>query len=131
VLANRHRVCVYDRANVGHSDPVGGRLTGRDSAEDLHALLRSAEVPGPYVLLGASLGGAIADIFAAAHPKEVAGMFLLDSTLPDYLDMYKRLFPPGSGPQPNEWRKEAERLDRLETFRQAGQIQARRARGFQ
>jgi pimeloyl-ACP methyl ester carboxylesterase len=128
LLDDRHRVCVYDRANVGRSDPVGGRLTGRDSAEDLHALLESADVPGPYVLLGASLGGAISDIYAATYPKEVAGMVLLDSTLPPYLDMYKRLFPPGAGPQPNQWRNEAERLDRLATFRQAGEIQGRRPR---
>ena len=123
LLDDRQRVCVYDRANVGRSESVGGPLTGRDSARDLHALLRAADVPGPYVLLGASLGGAIADIYAAKYPKEVAGMVLLDSTLPAYLDMYKRQFPPGSGPQPNEWKNEAELLDRLATFRQAGEIQ--------
>lgn len=126
LLGARRRVCVYDRANVGRSDSVRGRLTGRDSAEDLHALLRSAGVKGPHVLLGASLGGAISDLYAAAYPKDVAGMVLLDSTLPAYLDMYKRLFPPGSGPQPGEWRQEAEHLDRLATFRQAGEVQGQR-----
>ncbi|MDP8942539.1 MAG: alpha/beta hydrolase [Actinomycetota bacterium] len=126
LLANRHRVCVYDRANVGRSDAVRGPLTGRDSAKDLHALLDAARVRGPYVLLGASLGGAIADIYAARYPDEVAGLVLLDSTLPAYLRMYRRLFPPGAGPQPGEWRNEAERLDRLTTFRQAGTIQRRR-----
>ena len=123
LLADHHRVCVYDRANVGRSDSVPGPLTGRDSAKDLHALLAAAGVRGPFVLLGASLGGAIADIYAATYPRDVAGMVLLDSTLPAYLDMYKRLYPPGSGPQPGEWRNEAERLDRLTTFRQAGTVQ--------
>ena len=127
-LDERHRVCVYDRANVGRSDSVGGPLTGSDSARDLHTLLRSAKVPGPYVLLGQSLGGAISDLYAAAYPAEVAGMLLLDSTVPAYLDMYKRLYPPGSGPQPGEWRREAERLDRLATFREAGKIQSRKAK---
>ncbi len=126
LLDDHNRVCVYDRANVGRSDPVPGPLTGRDSAKDLHALLGAARVRGPYVLLGASLGGAIADIYAASWPKDVAGMVLLDSTLPAYLDMYRRLYPPGSGPQPGEWRHEAERLDRLATFRQAGTIQGER-----
>lgn len=128
LLDDHHRVCAYDRANVGRSDPVPGRVTGRASAEDLHALLRSAGVKPPYVLLGASLGGAISDLYAAAYPEEVAGMVLLDSTLPAYLDMYERLFPPGSGPQPGEWKQEAERLDRLATFRQAGQVQKLRPR---
>lgn len=125
-LDGDHRVCVYDRANVGRSDSMPGPLTGESSAKDLHALLASADVRGPYVLLGASLGGAIADIYAAAYPADVAGMVLLDSTLPPYLGMYKRLFPPGSGPQPGEWKGEAERLDRLTTFRQAGKIQGRK-----
>lgn len=123
LLEARHRVCVYDRANVGRSDSVPGRVTGRDSAKDLHALIGSAGLKGPFVLLGSSLGGAISDLYAAAYPRDVAGMVLLDSTLPAYLEMYKRLYPPGSGPQPGEWKREAERLDRLATFRQARQVQ--------
>lgn len=128
LLEDRYRFCAYDRANVGLSDSVGGPLTGEDSARDLHALLRAADVPGPYVLLGGSLGGAIADIYAASYPEDVAGMVLLDSSLPAYLDMYKRLFPPGAGPQPGDWKREAEKLDKLTTFRQAGTFQQRRAR---
>lgn len=128
LLEDDRRVCVYDRANVGRSDKVRGRVTGRDSAKDLHALLEVAKVRGPYVLVGQSLGGAISDLYAAAYPSEVAGMVLLDSTLPAYLGMYKRLYPPGSGPQPDEWKHETERLDRLATFRQTGTIQHRSAR---
>ncbi len=101
-------------------------MTGKDSARDLHALLGAARIRPPYVLLGASLGGAIADIYAARYPKDVAGMVLLDSTLPDYLEMYRRFFPRGAGPQPGEWKREAEMLDRLTTFRQAGTIQDRK-----
>ena len=127
LLEKRHRVCTYDRANVARSDSLPGPLTGTDSAKDLHLLLGAAQVGGPYVLLGASLGGAIADIYAARYPDEVAGMVLLDSTLPAYLDVYERLYPPGSGPQPGEWKQEAERLDRLATFEEAGRIQGRRA----
>lgn len=126
LLDGQYRVCAYDRANVGLSDSVRGPLTGKDSAKDLHALLAAADVPGPYVLLGGSLGGSIADIYAASYPDDVAGMVLLDSSLPAYLGMYKRLFPPGAGPQPGDWRSEAEKVDRLSTYRQAGTIQGRR-----
>lgn len=128
LLAARHRICVYDRANVGLSGTVPGPLTGKSSVKDLHALLAAAHLKGPYVLLGASIGGAIADIYAATYPKDVAGMVLLDSTVPAYLGIYKRLYEPGFGPKPGEWRKESERLDRLTTFRQAAPIQARRAK---
>ncbi len=119
ILHDRYQVCVYDRANVGRSDEVPGRLTGEASVRDLHALLGSAGVEGPYVLLGPTTGGAIADLYAARYPKDVAGMVLLASTLPAY---------PGIGavPRPGEWRTEAEHLDRLATFRQVGQVQGQR-----
>ncbi len=72
-------------------------MTGKDSARICTRCSRSP----PYVLLvGASLGGAIPDIYAARYPKDVAGMIVLDSTLPDYLEMYRRFFPRGAGPQP-------------------------------
>jgi len=119
ILADRYRVCAYDRANVGRSDRVPGRLTGDDSVRDLHALLGSAGVKGPYVLLGPTTGGAIADLYAARYPKEVAGMVLLASTLPPYLEI-------GAISRPGNWRTEAEHLDRLTTFRQLGQVQAQR-----
>ena len=59
LLSDDVRVCIYDRANVGNSEAVTGRQTGADSVRDLHALLEAADVPGPYVLLGASFGGLI------------------------------------------------------------------------
>lgn len=120
-LDDRYRVCVYDRANVGRSDDVPGRLTGMDSVKDLHALLGSAGVKGPYVLLGSTLGGAISDLYAARYPKDVAGMVLLASTLPAELEM-------GGGPPPGGWRTETEHVDRPATYRQAGRIQAERRR---
>ena len=55
--ARRLRVCRYDRANVGDSGTVAGEQTADDAVADLHALLQAADVPGPYVLLGASSVG--------------------------------------------------------------------------
>jgi pimeloyl-ACP methyl ester carboxylesterase len=49
-------------------------------AADLHALLRAASVPAPYVLVGHSLGGIVARRFCARHPDAVAGMLLADSS---------------------------------------------------
>ena len=74
------RVCSYDRANLGMSDPDPGPRTTKDLADDLVTLLHVAEVPGPYVFVGGSLGGNIIGLVAANHPKEVAGLVFVDST---------------------------------------------------
>jgi pimeloyl-ACP methyl ester carboxylesterase len=75
------RTCVYDRAEVGWSNPPPrSRRTPDISAADLHALLSTAGVPPPYVLVGHSIGGIIARRFYAQHPNLVAGMVLVDSS---------------------------------------------------
>jgi pimeloyl-ACP methyl ester carboxylesterase len=70
------RVCRYDRANTGGSDPAPLPRSGRDVAADLHALLAEAHVPGPYVLVGEGLGGLFVRLYAAAYPNDVVGMVL-------------------------------------------------------
>jgi pimeloyl-ACP methyl ester carboxylesterase len=78
--ARDSRVCVYDRAGRGWSDPADTPLDGARVATDLHTLLTRAHVPGPYVLAGHSFGGLYAMTFAARFPEEVAGLVLVDST---------------------------------------------------
>jgi pimeloyl-ACP methyl ester carboxylesterase len=87
-----YRFCAYDRANAGRSDNVRGPLTGKTSARDLDRLLQAAEIEPPYVLLAASFGGLVADIYAATHPDEVVGMVQLDTGIPDEIDL-EYLFP--------------------------------------
>jgi pimeloyl-ACP methyl ester carboxylesterase len=79
------RVCSYDRANTagGASDPAPTPRTGADVVADLHALLTVAGVPGPYVLVGHSLGGHFARLYAGAYPDEVAGLVLVDPSHED------------------------------------------------
>jgi len=76
------RVYAYDRAGYGWSDPPrranGPRIASR-LAEELRALLRAAEVPGPYILVGHSFGGYVARLYAERWPVEVAGLVMLDS----------------------------------------------------
>jgi pimeloyl-ACP methyl ester carboxylesterase len=79
-VAAHTRVCVYDRAGRGWSDPSDATQDGEQIATDLHTLLHRAQVPGPYVLAGHSFGGLYVRTFAARYPNEVAGMVLIDST---------------------------------------------------
>jgi pimeloyl-ACP methyl ester carboxylesterase len=82
-VATATRVCVYDRAGMGWSEPAETPRDGVSIAADLHTLLRRAEIDGPYVLAGHSSGGVYAQVFAAQYPDEVAGLVLLDSQPPD------------------------------------------------
>jgi pimeloyl-ACP methyl ester carboxylesterase len=71
-------VLAYDRAGSGYSDghPRAGSL--EQVTADLHELLAEVELPGPYLLVGHSIGGHYARAYAAGHPGEVAGLVLLD-----------------------------------------------------
>ena len=79
-VASDSRVCVYDRAGRGWSDPAASPPDGAQIATDLHNLLDRAHVPGPYVLAGHSFGGLYVRTYAAKYPEEVAGLVLVDST---------------------------------------------------
>jgi len=84
-VAETTHVCVYDRANRGASDPAPFPRSARDVVTDLHALLTAAKIPGPYVLVGGSMGGLFTRLFASTYPDEVAGMVLSDAT---YEELY-------------------------------------------
>lgn len=81
-VARNTRVCVYDRAGRGWSQPASAPQDGKQIATDLHALLHRGNVVGPYVLAGHSFGGLYVQSFAALYPDEVVGMVLIDSTAP-------------------------------------------------
>ncbi len=83
------RVCAYDRPGTAtvtedvllpsRSDPVAMPRTAAESVDDLHALLETADVPGPYVLVGHSYGGMLMRLYASTYPDEVVGMVLVDA----------------------------------------------------
>jgi pimeloyl-ACP methyl ester carboxylesterase len=77
------RACWYDRAGYGWSDPGPRPRTSVAVADDLHALLRAASIPPPYVLVGASAAGFPVRVFAARHISEVAGVVLVDAAHED------------------------------------------------
>jgi pimeloyl-ACP methyl ester carboxylesterase len=81
-VARDTRVCVYDRAGRGWSEPTDSPQDGAHIATDLHTLLQRGHVRGPYVLAGHSFGGLYVLTFAARYPDDVAGMVRVDSTAP-------------------------------------------------
>jgi len=73
------RVCAYDRAGLGWSEPSHLPRTANTLVAELHTLLVNANIPGPYVLVGHSMGGMLVRVYAHNYPDEVAGMVLVDS----------------------------------------------------
>jgi len=82
-LADQRRVCAYDRAGLGQSDPAPDRPRQlEDLTGDLHALLETAGVDGPLVLVGPSFGGMIVAFYANRYPEDVNSVVLLDVPAP-------------------------------------------------
>jgi len=84
------RVCTYDRAGFGWSDQASGPLSPEQVALELHTLLETANVPGPYILVGHSAGGVYVRAYVSHYPSEVVGLVLVDSS---HEGQYVR-FPP-------------------------------------
>lgn len=78
-LAQTTRVCSYDRAGLGWSDPAGDAMSPEQVAGNLHTLLRNAGIGSPYLLVGHSRGGLFCRSFYHKFPNEVSGIVLVDS----------------------------------------------------
>jgi pimeloyl-ACP methyl ester carboxylesterase/membrane-associated phospholipid phosphatase len=79
-VAKFTKVCAYDRAGLGSSGPPPRPHSNRRMADELHELLRVAQIPPPFVLVGHSMGGTNVLLFAASHASNVAGIVLVDSS---------------------------------------------------
>jgi pimeloyl-ACP methyl ester carboxylesterase len=77
-LTRDYHVCAYDRAGYGWSPPVS-KQSPLQVVNALHTLLHKASIPGPYLLVGHSLGGMYARLFASQFTSEVMGMVLVDA----------------------------------------------------
>jgi len=93
-VARFARVIRFDRAGKGLSDPAPTPRTSHDMVADLHALLANAEIPGPYVLVGQSVGGLNVRVYASRYPDDIAGMVLVDSMHEDQFASMGALLPP-------------------------------------
>jgi pimeloyl-ACP methyl ester carboxylesterase len=79
------RVCVFDRAGLGASDPQPrSPQTAADVVADLHAALAAAGEAGPFVPVGFSVGGLFAQLFARTYPDDLAGLVLVEGRPPGW-----------------------------------------------
>lgn len=101
-VAKFTRVCTYDRAGYAWSTSSLKTRTSQQMVQELHTLLNRAEIEGPYVLVGHSLGGLNACLFASQYPKEVVGMVLVDAVP---ANVYSRLVP--------EWKNQMAATQRM------------------
>lgn len=80
-------VFAYNRFNYGNSDKVDVPQTGAEIIASLRSLLREKGLNPPYVLVGHSLGGVYAQLFARQYPEDISGVVLVDSSHPDQEEM--------------------------------------------
>jgi pimeloyl-ACP methyl ester carboxylesterase len=81
-VTRRTRVCTYDRAGWGWSEVGPLPRDAAQFAKELHTLLQNANIPGPYVMVGHSLGGLGVRVFVHEYASEVVGVVLIDSMNP-------------------------------------------------
>ena len=77
-VAKFARICVYDRLGTGWSFGTPQGQIFQEEAQDAHLLLQNASIKGPYILVGASYGGAVMQTYASLYPQDVAGMVMVD-----------------------------------------------------
>lgn len=93
-LGTTDRGCAYDRAGIGASEPATTPRTTEDQVADLEKLLDGAGINGPIVLVGSSLGGWNAMVYADHHPDDVAGLVLVDVRPPTASARWLAELPP-------------------------------------
>lgn len=81
-IAKNTRVCTYDRAGWGWSEAGPLPRDAAQFARELHTLMQNARIPGPYVMVGHSLGGLGVRVFVHDYASEIAGVVLIDSMSP-------------------------------------------------
>jgi pimeloyl-ACP methyl ester carboxylesterase len=82
-VAKFTRVVSYDRAGLGWSEADNFSPSALHRAWQLHKLLQTSGIDGPYVLAGHSMGGLLVRVFANQYPDETVGIVLIDASHPD------------------------------------------------
>lgn len=87
-------VLAYNRPGIGGSSKPTQPQSGVVVVETLRSLLRAVGLQPPYVLVGHSLGGLFANLFARMYPQEVSSVVLLEATAPEDIGVLEGLQSP-------------------------------------
>jgi pimeloyl-ACP methyl ester carboxylesterase len=112
-VAKFARVCSYDRAGYGWSEPGPEPRTSLQIATELKALLDAAGEKGPYVLVGHSFGGYNVRVFTRQYPNDVVGIVLVDASHEDEEERINGLLPASVKEREKEDAERSEKLDRI------------------
>ena len=93
-VAKFTKVCSYDHSGIGWSDD-GPKDSCSLRVSEVHTALKNAGITGPYVLVGHSLGGLVARVYAGQYPDEVAGIVFVDHA---FAVLRGRSLSPGENP---------------------------------
>jgi pimeloyl-ACP methyl ester carboxylesterase len=81
-VAEATTVVAYNRLGVGGSDKPSAPQHGEAIVNALRQLLQETNIHPPYMLVGHSLGGLYANLYARLYPNEIASVVLLESSHP-------------------------------------------------
>jgi pimeloyl-ACP methyl ester carboxylesterase len=79
-VAKFTRVCSYDRAGMGWSEPGPPPRVSSRIADELNTLLTQGGQQPPYILVGHSVGGYHVRVFCDRYPEKIAGVVLVEAT---------------------------------------------------
>ena len=105
-VAKFARVCSYDRAGYGFSDPGPLPRTSNAVVDDLHAMLTSANIAPPYLLVAHGIAGLYASLYADRYASDVVAMVFVDPFVPGQEELFSSEFPKYSA-------SEEQQLDKL------------------
>lgn len=101
VMQSTHRLCAYDRAGLGQSQPPPeASRTTADQVADLRALLDAAGVSGPFVIGAHSYGATVGTMFTQAYPDEVVGLLFVDPQSPRVTARWRDALPAPAADEP-------------------------------
>lgn len=96
-LAQKMRVCAYDRAGMGLSDPGPSPRDGKAIAADLNQALHAAKINGPLIGVGHSAGGLYIRLLAAQRTADMRGLVLVDPSVEHQTKRIEAIYGPGAG----------------------------------
>lgn len=93
-IAKHHQVLLYNRRGVGKSNKASARQHGNQIIAELSQLIQHLKLIPPFVLIGHSLGGVYAQMFAREYNEQVSALLLVDSPHPEEVMLQQSIKPP-------------------------------------